>query len=301
MRHSTDVLVRAGELAAAGQAFVLATVTRVVRPASTQQGDRALITADGELTGWIGGACSEPAVVREALRALADGEPRLVIIRKPGRTSTPNDSAIVVESSCASEGEVEVLIEPEHPAPLLALVGESPAATTLTDLAQRVGWRVGTTISARADAIVVASMGRVDSEAVREALRTTAGYIGLVASARRGQVTLAALRADGVTEESLARIRYPAGLDLGPSSQEEIAVAILAELIAWRHNRATFDPVMREMAEAVDPVCGMTVLVSTKTEMTHHDEIAYYFCCRGCRTRFDGDPLQYAAAGGRRR
>ena len=86
-----------------------------MRPASTRLGDRALVTPDGELVGWVGGACSEPAVVREALRALADGEARVVR----------------VEGGCASEGTVEVLVEPQVPVPLLAVVGESPAVATL--------------------------------------------------------------------------------------------------------------------------------------------------------------------------
>ncbi len=301
MRHPTDVLVRAGELAAAGQSFVLATVTRVVRPASTQRGDRALITSDGELVGWIGGACSEPAVINEALRALADGQPRLLLIRKPGRTGPTAADTIVVESSCASEGEVEVLIEPELPAPVLALVGDSPAAATLVDLAERIGWRVESQISARADAIVVASMGRVDREAIRDALETSVGYIGLVASARRGGVTLDDLRREGLPDESTARIRCPAGLDLGPSSQEEIAVAVLAELVAWRHSQGTIDPLIRELTEAVDPVCGMTVAIGEATQSSRHGELAFYFCCGGCRTRFEADPRQYVAAGDRRR
>ncbi len=296
MRHSTDVLVRAGQLAADGRPFVLATVTRVVRPASTRRGDRALITADGELSGWIGGACTEPAVVSEALRALADGEPRLVLIRKPGRDGLAPGDATVVESSCASEGEVEVLIEPELSAPLLALVGESPAAATLADLAERVGWRVEREISPRADAIVVASMGSVDLQAMRDALSTSVGYIGLVASARRGAVTLDSLRSDGVAEASVARIRCPAGLDLGPSSQEEIAVAVLAELVAWRHSREAIDPLIHATTEAVDPVCGMSLVVSAMTESALHGDVAYYFCCGSCRTRFEGDPLRYVAA-----
>ncbi|MGH2995625.1 MAG: XdhC family protein, partial [Gaiellaceae bacterium] len=135
---SGNVLIEAGRLAAEGRPFVLATVVQVVRPASTRLGDRALVKPDGELVGWVGGACSEPAVVREALRALADGEARVVRI----------------EGGCASEGVVEVLVEPQVPAPLLAVVGESPAAATLAELARTVGWRVETASVERADAVV---------------------------------------------------------------------------------------------------------------------------------------------------
>src|SRR5215207_10670267 len=126
------VLVEAGRMAAEGKPYALATVVRVVRPASTRRGDRALVTPDGALAGWVGGACSEPIVVREALLALADGEPRLVRIGPPGTAAA--DGAIVAESSCASEGVVEVLLEPERSSPLLAVVGESPAGRTLAEL-----------------------------------------------------------------------------------------------------------------------------------------------------------------------
>lgn len=248
MRHSSEVLVRAGQLADAGEPFALATVTRVTRPASARLGDRALITPAGELTGWIGGACAEPSVVREALSALEDGRPRLVLIRKPGRGGEPPADAVVVESSCASEGEVEVLIEPELPAPLLAVVGNSPAAAALADLAARVGWRVAREITGQPNAIVIASMGRVDRQAIRDALETSAGYVGLVASARRGATVAERLRSEGYDEAAVARIRCPAGLDLGPSSQEEIAVAVLAELVAWRHSHNAVEAVVSAAA-----------------------------------------------------
>src|SRR5690242_12889673 len=125
----TDVLIRAGRLTAEGVPFALATVVAVERPASARRGDRALVTADGRLDGWVGGACSEPIVVREALQALAEGEPRLVRIAPPGRGGGGASADVVLaESSCASEGVVEVLLEPQLPSPLLVVVGESPAA-----------------------------------------------------------------------------------------------------------------------------------------------------------------------------
>jgi xanthine dehydrogenase accessory factor len=136
------VLVEAGRLAARGEPYVLATVTRVVRPASTRRGDRALVTHEGALQGWVGGDCSEHIVVREALAALAESEPRLVRICPPGTEPDPPEDVVVAESHCASEGTVEVLIEPCLPTPLLAVIGDSPAARTLSQLAGDVGWRL---------------------------------------------------------------------------------------------------------------------------------------------------------------
>jgi xanthine dehydrogenase accessory factor len=274
--NATDVIVEAGKLAAEGKAYALATVVNVVRPASARRGDRALVTPDGVVTGWIGGACSEPTVVREALQALADREPRLARM----------------EGGCASEGAVEVLIEPVLPAPLLAVVGESPAARTLAELARIVGWRVRGDGVEGADAVVVATMGHGDEDLLVAALRSVAGYVGLVASARRAATVLAELRARGLDEESVLRVRAPAGLDLGPSSQEEIAVAILAELVAWRHTRG--EPPIAAPAEAVDPVCGMTVAVGPSTEQTVHEGVTVFFCSAHCRARFEAEPDRYS-------
>jgi xanthine dehydrogenase accessory factor len=279
-----DVLVRAGRLAAEGEPHVLATVVNVERPASTRRGDRALITPGGELFGWVGGACSEPIVIREALRALVDGEPRLVRIGPQGTAAAEGD-VVVAESSCASEGTVEVLVEPRLPRPLLAVVGDSPAARTLRELAGTIGWRVAGELVDGADAVVVASMGHGDEDVLATALATEAGYVGLVASARRAQAVVAELRTRGPDEEALARIRSPAGLDLGPSSQEEIAVAILAELVAWRHTSGVSPA--EAVGEAVDPVCGMTVSIAGARETLVRDGTTYYFCGPGCRRRFE--------------
>jgi xanthine dehydrogenase accessory factor len=267
-----NVLVEAGRLVEEGTPFALATVVAVERPSSARIGDRALVTADGELHGWVGGACTEPEVIRLSLQAFADGELRRERI----------------ESRCASEGAVEVLIEPHRPALLLAVVGDAPAARTLRELAGVLGWKTTSTIEA-ADAVVIASMGRGDEEALEAALASGAGYVGLVASAKRAATVAAELRERGVDEESLVRMRSPAGLDLGPSSQEEIAVAILAELVAWRHTRGP-SPAER-VEEAIDPVCGMTVTVAAAKETAIRDGVTYYFCGPHCRKQFEAAPV----------
>jgi xanthine dehydrogenase accessory factor len=267
----------------------------VRRPASTRRGDRALITPDGVLVGWVGGACSEPIVVREALRCLSDGEPRLIrIAPSEERYADESDRDVVyAESHCASEGVVEVLVEPQLPKPLLAIVGESPAARALEELAQAIGWRV-TDELAQPDAVVVATMGRGDEDVLAAALQSGAGYVGLIASARRANSVLAQLRARGIGEEQLAKVRSPAGLDLGAEGHEEIAVAILAELVAWSHTPAAVEAPSLP-TEAVDPVCGMTVAVTAGTETVVHRGVRMWFCGPGCRTAFDADPERYAA------
>lgn len=275
-----NVLVEAGRLAAEGRPFALATVVGVERPASARRGDHAIVTPEGALRGWVGGACTESTVVREGLLALADGEARLVR----------------VEGGCASEGTIELLVEPRLPAPLISVVGDSPAARTLTEFAGTLGWRVAGELQEKADAVVIASMGQGDEETLQAALAGGAGYVGLVASSKRGGAVLAELRARGLDEETLARVRCPAGLDLGPSSQEEIAVAILAELVAWRHTGPISPAQLVEEAVAVDPVCGMTVTIADAAETAEHDGITYYFCGPGCRRRFEEDAERYLEA-----
>jgi xanthine dehydrogenase accessory factor len=262
-----NVLVEAGRLAQEGTPFVLATVVGVERPSSARVGDRALVTAAGELHGWVGGACTEPEVVRLALEALADDDVRRERI----------------ESRCASEGAVDVLIEPQLPAPLLAVVGDAPAARKLGELTAVLGWRTTTELGG-ADAVVVASMGHGDEETLEASLASGAGYVGLVASAKRAAAITAELRERGVDEEALARVRSPAGLDLGPLAQDEIAVAILAELVAWRHLRRAKP--LQPPETAVDPICGMIVAVEGAAHTLEHDGTTYYFCGPGCMRKF---------------
>jgi xanthine dehydrogenase accessory factor len=198
-----------------------------------------------------------------------------------------------VETSCASGGTVEVLIEPQLPVPLVAVIGDSPAAAALRQLVTGIGWRVKADLEDGADAVVLATMGRGDEEGLEAALASPAGYVGLVASARRARAVLERLRERGVDEEAFARVRSPAGLDLGPLPQPEIAVAVLAELVAWRHARTCS---RAELLESVDPVCGMTVAVGPDTPQAEYEGTTYWFCCLGCRSRFAKDPAVFLAS-----
>ena len=241
---ANDVIVEAGRLAAEGKPYVLATVVSVVRPASTRRGDRALVTPDGSVTGWIGGACSEPTVVREALRALADGEPRLARM----------------EGGCASEGIVEVLIEPVLPAPLLAIVGESPAARTLGALARTVGWRTRDDGVEGADAVVVATMGHGDEELLAAALGVGRRLRRPRREREAGRHRARRLRARGLDEESVLRVRAPAGPRPRPLHAGGDRGRRSSPSSSPGGTRAARRP-SAAPAEAVDPVCGMTVAV----------------------------------------
>ncbi|MEU8631820.1 XdhC family protein [Amycolatopsis sp. NPDC048633] len=300
--HDWSMLDRARALSERGETFAWATVVWRQGPSSGKEGCRAIVTADGVLDGWIGGACAEPAVVSEAVRAIADGEPRLLLLGTSGRfgEAVP-EGMTVVPIACQSEGALEIYVEPVEPAPHLLVVGRSPMARTLVGLATALGWcaeLIGRTefdeIGPRS-MVVVATQGHFDEDAVEGALRAGPAYVGLVGSRRRGEAVLGYLADRGVPRADLDRVRVPAGLDLGPVPHREIAVAILAELVAFRASRepAAPPPVPARPAEAVvDPVCGMTV--ERIGEPVEHDGTAYFFCCPGCRDAFRRDPEAYA-------
>ncbi len=242
-----SVLERAGELTRSGQAFALATVVWRQGPSSGQQGSRAIITAAGELHGWIGGACAEPAVIREARQVIAEGQPRLLLLgtREQFGTAVP-DGMTAIPIACQSEGALEVYIEPVLPVPHLVIVGRSPMARTLAELAGDLDWDIalidGPDFTA-ADAsersmVVVATQGHGDEEAVQEAVAARPAYLGLVGSQRRGAAVLGYLAERGVPRDRLDLVKVPAGLDLGRTSHREIAVAILAELVQLRASGA---------------------------------------------------------------
>ena len=310
-----DVLAEMGELTRLGQPFALATVVWRQGPSSSQPGSRAIITAEGELRGWIGGACAEPVVIREAQQVIADGTARLLLLGTPDQfgEAVP-DGMTVVPISCQSEGALEIYIEPVVPVPHLVVVGSSPMAQTLAGLGAALGWRAdlvpGPDFTAESaderSMVVVATQGHDDEDVLERAARAWPVYLGLVGSRRRGAAVLGYLAERGVPQEQLDRVRVPAGLDLGKTTHKEIAVAIVAELVQLRASGAMAGPkgssakaVRSQAAEqlpeaAQDPVCGMTVTVTAAARPLRHDGTDYYFCCAGCRQAFEKDPAAYS-------
>jgi xanthine dehydrogenase accessory factor len=316
------VLEQIGELARSGQVFALATVVWREGPSSSKQGSRAIITADGALDGWIGGACAEPVVIRAAKQVMADGNARLLLLGRPDQfgqlfsTGVP-EGMTVVPIACQSEGALEVYIEPVLPVPHLVIVGGSPMAHSLAAMAEALGWRAdlygprdftpavaGQRCADERSMVIVATQGQADEDMVERAVAMRPAYLGLVASRRRGEAVLGYLAERGVPKDQLDRVHAPAGLDLGKTTHEEMAVAILAELVQLRASGA-FAQVpgpRREPkseptpAEATDPVCGMTVTASDAALPVTRDGVTYYFCCAGCHQRFSENPDAYAKA-----
>jgi xanthine dehydrogenase accessory factor len=274
----------ADQLAEAGVAFAEATVVRCVAPSSARPGDRAIVLGDGTIDGFVGGSCADATVRLQALRTLETGEPVLVRIL-PGDAGAlaDEDGAVVVSNPCLSGGALELFIEPHLPAPRIAVAGESPVARALADLGEQLGFRcrLGACAETGDFAAVVASLGHGDEDAVRRGLDAGCEYVGLVASRRRGDAVLEALRGEGVADDALARVHTPAGIDIGARTHAEIALSILAELVAVRRAPAvaSIGTLAAGPRETVDPVCGMTVVVGPDTPTAG----GRAFCCEGCR------------------
>ena len=321
-----ELLELAADLHRRHRPFVMATVVWARGPSSGKEGGAAIIEADGTIHGWIGGACAEPAVLREAGRVLRDGDSRLMYLgpaeELDGHT---RDGVVTVPIACASEGALEVFMEPVLPQPHVVVVGKSPAVQTLVRLLEAMDWRatvvsdgedvegipasvgVVTSVADMATmgiddttAIVVATQGHYDEPAIEAALATPAPYIGLVASATRAETVLGYLRDRGLGDEDLQRVHTPAGMDLGHIQHREIAVAILAQLVAIRASGGIGGPAAETLGhaapEAIDPVCGMTVEVDGARFVSTYGGETFYFCCPACRKTFEDQPAEYVSA-----
>jgi xanthine dehydrogenase accessory factor len=316
------VLQRAHELMVQGVPFALATVVRRERPTSGQPGDKAIITRTGEFVGWIGGSCAQPTVLQEAEKALADGEPRLVVL-------TPNLDAEVREGielyrmTCYSGGTMEIYIEPYLQEPQLLICGASPAAEALVKIGKAVGLQVFLIDpSATADNFpdadvilpqimagkfsdiqeryaVVATMGNWDEEAIKDVLALSPAYLGLIASKKRFQEIVSRLSGEGVSREQLALVTCPAGLEISARTLPEVALSIMAEIVSLRRSHAEKEAVPSGPTQVVppamaeDPVCHMRVDPQTARHRVDFEGLTYYFCNASCKTSFEKDPRRY--------
>jgi xanthine dehydrogenase accessory factor len=231
------------DLAADRVPFVRATVVRARRPASARPGDAAVVLADGRIEGFVGGVCAEASVRLHALRALARGEPLLLRVSPDAPTdphearAAADDGALTVANPCLSGGEIEIFLEPVHPAPLILVLGESPIARALAALGPALDYDIRALAPQRqapeavagAAAVVVASHGRDEEEALTLAVRAEVPYVALVSSPKRGRAVLESL---DLTVEQRGRVHNPAGLWIGARTPGEVALSILAEFIA---------------------------------------------------------------------
>lgn len=314
---------RAQELAAQGTAFVTATVVRAQRPTSVKAGDVALVLGDGTIEGFVGGVCAQQSVRVYALKAIESEEAVLLRIVPDGPVGEDpstgeevliEEGAVTAQNPCLSGGAIEIFLEPTLPAPRVLVVGDTPIAAALLSLGSQLGLDVVAVEGGVPDpspddlALVVAAHGRDELHTLRRGLETGVPYVGLVASRKRGAGVIAELRADGVPEEHLGSIDVPAGIDIGARTPVEIALSILAIVVAVRRGKqsALPDRVSLPAPEsaprtpptmmAIDPICGMTVAVLADTPSVEHDGEMFYFCCEGCAAKFEAQH-QHAATG----
>lgn len=289
---SVTLSERIDELAGARVPFVRATVVRAQEPTSTHAGDRAVVLADGSIEGFVGGHCAAGSVRTVALETLETGEGILLRVLPDTADAFPDTpGARVVVNPCLSGGAMEIYLEPVLPAPVLHLVGSSPTAEALAELAPGVDFVVTRPADASPEgavAVVVSTHDGDEVGAVREALDAGVGFVGLVCSRTRAEAILDEL---APTPEERERVHPHVGVDIGARTAHEIALSILAALVrAVRVDglRAASAPVAQAPAprSAVDPVCGMTVTVIADTPHLRHDGVDHWFCNPGCRDAF---------------
>jgi xanthine dehydrogenase accessory factor len=276
-----DLSGRAVDLRASRTPFVHARVVLAERPTSAKPGDEAIVLVDGAIEGFVGGECAEATVVRESLSVMHSGQPLLLRI-----TPTPEpeqEGKLVVHNPCLSSGTLEIFLEPSLPAPLVQVAGESPTAVALMALGRPLGYEMqpwAGHLEPDVAAMVVASHGKDEEKPLVAALEAGVPYVGLVASTRRGAAVVSALRVSGDLE---SRVHVPAGLDIGAATAEEVALSILAEIVAGQPRRARQGrPLVADVCTAVDPICGMSVTVSP--DALHIGDV--YFCGPGCMKAF---------------
>ena len=322
------------QLTHTGKPFVLATVVWCERPTSAKPGAQAIIQANGQMTGWIGGSCAQPVVLREAMRIFREesghnqsGPYLLRLSTSEQNMDKTQQDVRIFPMLCASGGALDIYMEPHLPQPQLLLIGNSPIITALCQLAPIINFSITqidhTDFSQvhidEHTYILIATHGLYDEDALEQALTGPARYIGMVGSHRRAEACRAYLRTSGLLEQQIARLKAPAGLDIGAITPEEIAASIIAELVqVQRRGRTTKEDVYNMSADdhaqstsvdehaqstesvapivqetAVDPVCNMLVEIATARHHTSYDGREFYFCCPACKRLFERNPQEY--------
>ncbi len=295
----------ARELTEHGSPFVIATVVRVQRPTSVEPGNAALVRSDGAIEGFVGGVCAQHSVRLYSLQAIETGRPLLLRIlpegpgpgadsaeeEDPERTEevSNEDGTVTVQNPCLSGGAIEVFLEPVLPAPRVLVAGDSPIVAALRRIGPELGLAMvaGDQPAAGDLGLIVAAHGRDELGVLRAGLESGVPYVGLVASRKRGSSVIDQLRELGVAEEQIARVETPAGLDISARTAAEIALSILARIVEVRRRESTPAAVLERPNTALDPICGMTVVVGADTPSLTHAGQTIYFCCLGCKLKFE--------------
>jgi xanthine dehydrogenase accessory factor len=280
---NSTIADRARELTISREPFVRATVVRAQEPTSARAGDDAVILADGSIEGFVGGVCAESSVRVAALESLREGTSTLLRVLPEQATAFPETpGAVVVVNPCHSGGAIEIFLQPVLPRALIGVVGTTPIARAVASLSEFLDFEMSPSDSyAGATAVVVAGLGRDEETSLRAALDAGVPFIALVASRTRSKGVLEGM---GLSEAERARIRTHAGLDIGARTPAEIALSVLGEIVRAVRVDGLRPGVVVESAPrtAVDPICGMTVVIGPDT-LTSGGQ---YFCCAGCLEKY---------------
>jgi xanthine dehydrogenase accessory factor len=315
-----DLSDRCNELRAREEPFVLATVVAYKSPQSAKPGSKAIIKADGEMIGWIGGGCVQPIVLREAKQTLQTGKPKLLTISP----DDPRDDWKGVESysmTCEGGGSLEIYLEPFLPKPQLIVVGRSPVAQTVAHFGRMLDFKVIAAdpelkseqfpeadlhlsdlslVRSHIDEnsfVVVATMGNGDEEGLMAVIGTRPRYLGLVASEKKSRALFEYAREAGASDEDIAAFKCPAGIEIGSETLPEIALSVAAEIVRARR-RASVQSAAPKVAK--DPICGMTVDIDNAKYTSVVNNETIYFCCLRCKESFDHPQISQITQIGKR-
>ena len=295
--------------------YAMVTVVRVGAPTSAYVGAQAIVLRDGTMRGWIGGGCAKGIVIAAAREAIATGKPALVHIANDERE--PGPDVVQYAMPCASNGTIELFVQPYSAGTSLCVLGDTPAASEARFFAKRLGIRLVPSLDDAAVALV-ATQGTADAQALEAALASPAQHVLMIASRRKADRLRDLMRLRGVNEDRLAQLQAPAGQDAGARTPSEIALVAVAGILALLRGKgashdehepaeAAADAVLVAPAAAqsvpldnpagmfINPVCGMAVSIVTALHVEHYGGEDYYFCCSGCWTAFRQDPAKYAA------
>ena len=327
MTFLKNILVQALELREKGEPFVLATVVAYRRPQSAKPGSKAIIRGDGTVTGWVGGGCVQPIVIREAQKALERGKSNLIVI-SPDNVPQGWEGVQEYLMTCQGGGSLQIYLEPMLPRPSLFIFGHSPVAQVLSHLSKVLDYNVSivdpsatTELFPDADHlftdltaiqkqitpnsfVIVATMGDGDEDVLTALATASPAHIGFVASKEKSSGIFQYLRDNGISENYIKQIKSPAGLELGAETLPEIAFSVMAELIQLKKKQQSDSkskqkldskaPAVQVLSEAIDPICGMKVDVASAKHSSNYQSKTFYFCCLRCKNTFEANPAQYA-------
>ena len=300
----------------------VAVVVNRKAPTSGKPGDKALITEEGEVLGWIGGGCTKGIVIKEAVASLKDQKPRLVKIAPGVETKAEQHGVKTYSMMCQSEGSVDVYIEPMISPTRIFIFGRSHIAKALCEIGTVSGYDM-TVVSNLSehemfpkakkfsslddfniedirskDFVVVCTQGEDDEHSLKAAVASAANYVSFVSSRKKANSIFMSLKRQGVDIKDLAQVKTPAGLDLNAKTPQDVAISILAQIVQEKQapdQGQETDKAFQQLNEDlyINPVCKIPVQKSTAKYVLEHNGEKVYFCCDGCKVSFEKEPEAY--------